>query len=372
MYASRLIGARMDLEALGFEERPLRRETPHGGVFFRRRYGGMPKIPKNFLSSVFFLYKTREDAETATNEGGTGFIVPIRSADPCQSHLYFITNWHVAIKCGYPVVRLDTRSGEPAIFDFDCADWYFLTDYDIAVVPVELDPGVHDAVAVPVNCFMQEEYAQEHDIGPGEDVFMIGKFIDHKGASRNVPALRFGNISMAPAPLEQANGNMADSYCIDMHSRSGYSGSPVFVYRTPGYDLGELLGAEGESSALMSGASLVALLGIHWGQFPEIWEIEPGDKPRHQDEGEGSQPLNRNNSRIKGVSGMTCVLPAWYILEVLNMPKLKKKRDIEDARLRQTKGDIPIAEASGPEEGDSDNGDAILEKMLNTPSKPHD
>ena len=69
---------------------------------------------------------------------------------------------------------------------------------------------------------------------------------------------------------------------------------------------------------------------------------------------------------------MTCVLPAWYILEVLNMPKLKKKRDIEDARLRQTKGDIPIAEASGPEEGDSDNGDAILAKMLNTPSKPHD
>ena len=33
MYASRLIGARMDLEALGFEERALRCETPHGGVF---------------------------------------------------------------------------------------------------------------------------------------------------------------------------------------------------------------------------------------------------------------------------------------------------------------------------------------------------
>ena len=200
---------------------------------------------------------------------------------------------------------------------------------------------------------------------------MIGRFVDHQGFNRNVPALRFGNISMAPAPLEQENGKIAKSYCIDIHSRSGYSGSPVFVYRTPGYDLGELLDVEGQARVLRSGASLVALLGIHWGQFPEMWEITPKGELKYQDQEVGDQSLIAGGRFIKGLSGMTCVLPAWHILGVLNMSKIKEERDREDARLQQTIGDIPIAEAAGPEES-SDKGDAILARMLNTPSKPHD
>ena len=31
-------------------------------------------------------------------------------------------------------------------------------------------------------------------------------------------------------------------------------------------------------------------------------------------------------SYVKGLSGMTCVLPAWYIQDVLDMPKLKNIR----------------------------------------------
>jgi len=36
---------------------------------------------------------------------------------------------------------------------------------------------------------------------------------------------------------------------------------------------------------------------------------------------------------IKGLSGMTCVVPAWDILEVLNAPELVEKRNHIEAQL---------------------------------------
>jgi hypothetical protein len=78
---------------------------------------------------------------------------------------------------------------------------------------------------------------QAAQIGPGDDVFMVGRFIDHDGGNKNRPALRFGNISIDPTPIMQDNGVRVPAYCVDLHSRTGFSGSPVFVYRTPGPDL---------------------------------------------------------------------------------------------------------------------------------------
>src|SRR5271170_5484166 len=76
------------------------------------------------------------------------------------------------------------------------------------------------------------------EIGPGEDVFMVGRFIDHDGKDANIPSVRFGNISTLPQPIEQPSGSTNNkSFILDLHSRTGYSGSPVFVYRTPGSDL---------------------------------------------------------------------------------------------------------------------------------------
>ena len=57
------------------------------------------------------------------------------------------------------------------------------------------------------------------------------------GVETNNPAMRFGNISLNPTPIEQPNQSIKDSYCLDMNSRTGFSGSPVFMYRTPGSDV---------------------------------------------------------------------------------------------------------------------------------------
>lgn len=113
-----------------------------------------------------------------------------------------------------------------------------------------------------------------------------------------------------------------------MNSRTGYSGSPVFIYRTPGFDLEKNLDeARRNKKVLLDGANYLALLGIHFSQFPEYWEL----KRIKKDAAEASQKgLIIEGDYVRGLSGMTCVLPAWSIMDVLNLPKLREHRRMQD------------------------------------------
>jgi len=120
-----------------------------------------------------------------------------------------------------------------------------------------------------------------------------------------------------------------------------------------------------ETELLVPGPKLFALLGIHYGQFPEMWEVTDNGKLIHQSE---SEPLITGKKFIKGLSGMTCVLPAWSILEVLDMPKVKEPRDAADEEVKPRidhDTTIPNAET----EDDTHPGDEVLRRMLNTPLK---
>ena len=167
---------------------------------------------------------------------------------------------------------------------------------------------------------------------------MIGLFVDHDGATMNVPSARFGSISMMPndkATIKQSTGYKGPSFVVDMHSRQGFSGSPVFAYRTFGNDLADIAadfefhefktsrGFGDTVSGKFRVDNLLKLLGIHWGQFPEKWELKPGEKIEEA----RKASLITEGGYVEGMSGMTCVIPAWHILEVLQMPSIKTPRD---------------------------------------------
>src|SRR5687768_2114902 len=57
---------------------------------------GMPRIPPKFLNSVFYLYKSEDDAERGEDFGGTGFLVGVPSRNAGHMFVYAVTNWHVA------------------------------------------------------------------------------------------------------------------------------------------------------------------------------------------------------------------------------------------------------------------------------------
>jgi hypothetical protein len=73
------------------------------------------------------------------------------------------------------------------------------------------------------------------------------------------------------------------------------------------------------------------LLGIHFAQFPENFDLDETGLSQVRTR-TGNVPL-LEGAQIKGLSGMTCVLPAWAILDVLNMPKLKDERDKKNEAL---------------------------------------
>jgi len=305
----------------------------------------MPKIPSKVIDAVFYLYASRGDALAGRNPGGTGFLVHYngygsQSVPPGQ--VYAVTNWHVACR-EWSVIRLNKQDGGIDVVDLGPEDWQFLPGKcDVAAVPASLDPKIHIVSAIPTSIFARPPRGFEPQIGVGEDVFMIGLFIDHDGIATNVPSARFGNVSMLPnskATIEQPTGYRGESYIVDMHSRTGFSGSPVFAYRTFGSDLTETGGhrfddllIDNLNQRLHSGspfsgklktAPLFQLIGIHWGQFPERWELRERSALKEA----YRKDLIVEGAYVEGMSGMTCVIPAWQIMEVFDMAELKGPRE---------------------------------------------
>jgi hypothetical protein len=201
------------------------------------------------------------------------------------------------------------------------------------------------------------------DMSVGDDVFMLGLFIDEHGKTTNVPKARFGHVSMLPnsaAPLKQPTGYEAESFVIDAHSRSGFSGSPVFLYRNPLSDLGGPLGPFHKLRGRIDTAGIASqlspmtrvghidiemeldqgpyfrLIGMHWGQFAERWEIERTDADEIE-----MQSYVTIGSFVNGFSGMTCTLPAWQIQDVLQMPELRESRDSTFRTSGEDRGALP-------------------------------
>ena len=294
----------------------------------------MPKLGeyKWLLNTAFFLYGSVDDARRGKRAGGTGFLVafPSERWPDHLHHVYGVTNWHNPCRVGASVLRVNSVSGPPEIVDRDPSEWHFVPGpqgYDIAVIALDdvLNPKLHRVDALGPSFFLSADDIKKLQIDAAEDVFMLGRFIDYDGIEVNEPSVRFGNISIMQAPIEQPNGCRRPSHVIDMHSRTGYSGSPVFVYRTPGAIFAK-------ANTIMGGGHILKLLGVHWGQFPERWEVKHNEMRSSSEEGWPPAPIIREGEYVKGLSGMTCVCPAAAIMEVLNLPNLNKLRKEQERR----------------------------------------
>jgi hypothetical protein len=291
-----------------------------------------------------------------------------------------VTNHHVAVYNGVgapaPVIRINRRQGSPEIFDFDPAEWIFRPQWhDIAVSPpLPIDPEQHDAIGLEGNSWWLTEPQEAADeIGPLDDVFMVGRFIDYDGAETNAPAARLGHISVMHAPVEQPNGFRGRSIIVDVHSRSGFSGSPVFVYRT----LGSHFIQGGPGTILTNVSHYVKLLGILWGQFPEQWELRNEEAKR---EASHSASLITKGQYVSGWSGMSTVIPSAYIADlVLNDPRLREMRAKQDAEIARTNPNLssrPVAQSATAERASKPGAEANpdhredFNRLVSAASKP--
>jgi hypothetical protein len=206
--------------------------------------------------------------------------------------------------------------GSTQIFPFDKNDWIDHPDLDdISVVLIKLDPSKHKVKALSTSMFITKEIIAEHNIGPGDEVYMIGRFEAHDGKLLNAPSARFGNISMMPGlPVLRKDGILQESFLLEMRSLNGYSGSPAFVHIPP-------LSLRPESQELKSEYN-TWLLGVDWGHLDIMEEVV-------------DEKHNKLKERlfVKRNSGKACVVPAWKLLELLDLEPLVLRRKDSDQQI---------------------------------------
>ena len=140
---------------------------------------------------------------------------------------------------------------------------------------------------------------------------MVGRFLKHDGKQTNHPVLRFGNIAMMPTMIEHpAFGIKQESFLVEVHSISGFSGSPV-VARVRVDEAG------------FHGWKY-KLLGVNWGH----WTVKHGkvltDDPEDAD--------------IELHMRMAMVIPTWRLRELLYAPERVEAR-LEGDREQQARLD---------------------------------
>lgn len=106
------------------------------------------------------------------------------------------------------------------------------------------------------------------------------------------------------------------AFLVEMRSRAGFSGSPVFLLPQVSFD-------EKGNPAAMEGAWRDRTLGIVAGHFPAWAPIEV----RQKGETSAIEGLIDDNS------GMAYVIPAWRIQQVFDQPEAVTARKEEEQRI---------------------------------------
>ena len=199
----------------------------------------MPPISKAFLNCSIYLYPSEQAARDGARFGGSGFLisVPVEGHENLDS-LYAVTNKHV-LDNGGRFLRLNTLTGGTDVIETERDAWFDHPNrYDVSVLPLDIRGKPFQYASFSTELFVTRDIIEDYDIAPGDDAFLIGRLITPWGQQRNVPAVRFGNISMMADPDEPAlgHGNVEqEAFYVECRSLSGFSGSPVFVSTTRTY-----------------------------------------------------------------------------------------------------------------------------------------
>ena len=231
------------------------------------------------------------------------------------------------------------KMGGVDVFEFEPHEWIWdrSVGHDVAVVPIQVTQD-HSVQLVGTPLLVTREMREEHEITIGDDIFMIGRFMDDDGNKVNRPSVRFGSISIEEVTTSTEGLNKATSvWCLDTNTRTGYSGSPVFVYRNHTTDLlgrwdyDAPAGDLSKGHILMESKPLVLLLGIHQSQFPEWIDFETRQNPARKvsDEVVGAA----SESQIRQMSGMTLCAPAWALDDLMSHDRILKYLDEEEAKI---------------------------------------
>lgn len=331
-------------------------------VWLPRKPSKMPvKTPKHWNEIIVYIYPSHQAALDGEEFGASGFLIGIQSEIPSQrEYLYVVTNAHVVRGAfgqgGGLHLRINIKAGGYEIIKTVEKQWQpHLSGDDVSVIPINLPSGKFRTRYIPTKYLVSQNDMKKFDFGQGDEVFMIGRFRFAGGQIENMPSVRWGVISKLPDPDDRIKmpdtGFMQEAFLMEMHSIPGYSGSPVYWYIDP-----QIKGRPGITPAdVQELGGHGGIIGIDCGHLPEVAYITDGQGNRHPD-----------NWQVKLNSGMAIVVPAWKILEVLEMEDLRKPREEEEKRRKKQAEESPVVlDSAVSEDGITEaEFDSALEKAF--------
>jgi hypothetical protein len=256
--------------------------------------------------------------------------------------LYAVSNHHVVQRDGFSVLRVNTNDGKIETIETEPHEWITFAPpvHDVAIYSMfgNLIPSNASISWILYSDFLTPDLGEKFNIGPGDDVFMVGRFVNHEGKARNFPSVRFGNLSMMPGdePIYvDSKTHPQESFAIEMRSMCGYSGSPVFVHQT-----GMRRSTNGDIQLIAGYPDL--LLGVHWGHIVDPWAVKKRIVKRA--ETAALRPGEVEVDEVAANTGMNGVVPVWRLAQLMNSPQLVAKRQSDEAEMiEKLKRDQPGA-----------------------------
>ena len=303
----------------------------------------VPRIDDSVLDCAVYLYYSEDGANKGDRSGGSGFLVGVPfgwnegssngSWATKRHHIYAVTNSHV-IKDGASVVRLNTKEGEMAVIT--PKSWISSKGDDIAIASIESEPDrdlyKFKYISIGLDMFVTQKRLKESAIGPGDETFTVGRFIARDERQCNAPIVRFGHLSgLGTEMIERIDGSKQESFLVESHSISGFSGSPVFIW-IPIERTKYLQDPKARSFVRQSARSYrhdprEYFLGIDWGHLED--EAPPG---------------------------MSGVVPAWKLLELLNTEEvIEREKEKSEAKIPRGKLDVrsSVTQSTTPKKGEA-------------------
>jgi hypothetical protein len=318
------------------------------------------RVPDEMLKCVVFVAVKlgTNDKVTTLTYGGTAFFVscphPTTSTDAKTTFPYLVTALHVAEANEHRdlMIRMNKRDGTVDWLNIAAGRRWYTHPGDVSV-DLALLPGISDEAfdykAVPVSMFATDEVIKDCEIGPGDEVSVLGLFSHKAGDKKDHPIVRVGNIAMMPEEkIRVQKFGLIDAYLIEARSLGGISGSPVFVRETLNVEVKVRRVGKPDRDAKLAGAGSFFLLGAVHGH----WKIPPSaiDSPNIVVDDEAKDKLN---------IGIAIVVPATKILETLQHPELVEMRKRIMAEKRAV--GLPAMDSIVPEsDTQSTHGAAIV------------
>jgi hypothetical protein len=314
---------------------------------------GMPRINDQMLNCVFYLYRDKNAADKGEHAGGTGFWVGYQPESSVDSfYIFAVSNKHVVADAGASVIRVNTIDGNVDVLELEPHEWYFNNKDDLAITNIHIDTSKQKINFIPISMFVTGDIVEKHDLGPGDEVFMIGRFVRHDGKTTNVPSVRFGNLSIPESMIDHPIYNTQESFAVEMRSMAGYSGSPVFIYPSE-WNMNR--------SAHAIGCTPLYLLGVDWGHIVDQLEVIETK----------ATAVIKSSGYVRASTGMNGVVPAWRLSDLIKTSPWAEhmKREATAAALKKAADGPSTVVDVAPVDGVNPNHREAFTSLLDEAAK---